>query len=276
MLSKIVFTRLILALSLWGGILHQVHAANGSVRFRNGTILIEGDDYQDLCWVRIDGNRVTVRLEVYDEEGRLDDLDERDFDAEDAELIRFEGYGGADRFWNRTGIASEAYGGEGDDDFWGGTGKDLFEGGPGQDHLWGNQGDDLLDGDTGDDWLFGGPGQDQLYGGPSEDHLQGGPGRDLMFGGNGDDHLYGGYDRDRLYGGEGKDFLQAGFGEDENKILGGAGHDTFAVPQKLLWGMFWVTIDVHVDFTDYDPAEDSIHLFEVYWTWFLRGLELRL
>lgn len=111
-------------------------------------------------------------------------------------------------------IATEGYGGSGDDTVYGGNTDDtlcgdtadFFTGTPtiasvelgaydtsndGDDSLYGGDGDDLLSGDGGDDQLYGGDGADSLSGGDGSDFLYGGQrgagNLDLLTGGNGAD-----------------------------------------------------------------------------------------
>ena len=108
-------------------------------------------------------------------------------------------------------IATEGYGGSGDDTLYGGGSDDtlygdtadFFTGNPsvasvelgaydtsndGDDSLYGDDGDDTLSGDGGDDQLFGGNGADSLSGGDGSDFLYGGArgdgNLDLLTGGN--------------------------------------------------------------------------------------------
>ena len=111
-------------------------------------------------------------------------------------------------------IATEGYGGSGDDLLYGGNTDDTlygdtadgFVGNPtigsvdlaaydtandGDDSLYGGDGADTLSGDGGDDLLYGGNGADSLNGGDGSDFLYGGPrgagNLDLLTGGNGAD-----------------------------------------------------------------------------------------
>jgi Ca2+-binding RTX toxin-like protein len=111
-------------------------------------------------------------------------------------------------------IATEAYGGSGDDTIYGGISDDTlygdtadsFIGDPtitdvqfapyntsndGDDQISGGDGNDTISGDGGDDQLFGGAGADTLTGGDGSDFLYGGPRgtgqQDLLTGGNDSD-----------------------------------------------------------------------------------------
>jgi uncharacterized delta-60 repeat protein len=95
--------------------------------------------------------------------------------------IVFGGEKGADYFENRTNIASEVYGGEGDDTLIGGAGND---------RLYGQDGDDTMKGQGGNDHIEGGLGSDKLYGGAGNDELvakDGTYGNDIIEGGAGKD-----------------------------------------------------------------------------------------
>jgi Ca2+-binding RTX toxin-like protein len=83
---------------------------------------------------------------------------------------------------SRVRVASEIYGGGGNDQLIGGSGPDLLIGGPGNDKLHGRNGHDLLQGQAGQDLLYGGAGRDLLFGGTEVDRLFGGTGEDLLFG----------------------------------------------------------------------------------------------
>ncbi len=224
-------------------------AANGSIRLQDGVVTIEGDAFQDLCWIAYDEDEVEVRLEVYDQRERLDDLDRRSFDIDDVQRVVFYGFNGADMFWNSTAIPSVVYGSAGNDLMWGGSASDAFYGGTGDDMMWG---------DDGDDRLYGGRGRDNLWGQGDHDLLVGGP------------------DEDLLYGGPGNDYLKAGLGEAEHTIYGNEGSDVFAIPQRLLFDRFRVSIEVEVRRTDFDPNVDRTDLFVVYWRDLARGLHWQL
>ena len=77
--------------------------------------------------------------------------------------------------------------GDGDDDEFGGKGKDRESGGDGNDFLQGDANRDRLDGGKGNDVLIGGEGKDILNGGRGQDVLLGGTGSDTMTGGLSDD-----------------------------------------------------------------------------------------
>ncbi|MCF7699270.1 calcium-binding protein [Loktanella sp. M215] len=137
----------------------------------------------------------------------------------------------------------------GNDEVYGGGGKDLITGNMGDDILFGEDGADSMNGGSGNDLLFGGAGDDILEGGWGDDSLTGGEGRDLLNGGGGNDVLDGrdadgGFDY--LNGGAGDDLLLAGAGDHLN---GGEGADIFSLTRDGA-----NTID------DFDAARDVIEV----------------
>ncbi|MEO1528588.1 MAG: hypothetical protein AAFX06_24475 [Planctomycetota bacterium] len=93
------------------------------------------------------------------------EVDTKDYDAEDIQMIDFEGDDNLDGFYNYTSVPSVAYG-------HGGT--DYLIGGDGPDDLFGGSDNDHLEGRGGEDDLFGGWGRDSLYGGAQNDYLNAG------------------------------------------------------------------------------------------------------
>ena len=71
-------------------------------------------------------------------------------------------------------VATELYGGPGDDKLKSGRSDDLLDGGPGDDDLKADDGNDVLIGGDGDDKLNGGKGMDLLIGGLGADDIKGG------------------------------------------------------------------------------------------------------
>ncbi len=158
--------------------------------------------------------------------------------------IKFEGHNGNDHFQNNTWIDTEAYGGQGQDWLYGGSGNDVLDGDKEAsgypkplagdvDFLFGGKGNDDLRGDYGDDWMYGGEGDDTLYGFEGNDYLDGSSGNDYMVGNEGKDSLVGGSGDDQMNGGSGDDKLygQAGFdtmegGEGNDYLDGGADGDS--------------------------------------------------
>lgn len=155
-----------------------------------------------------------------------------------------------------TGIASELYGGEGNDLFLAqgaaaSRDGDIIDGGAGMDGLTlynvlaldasaGTTFDVLTQGGTvhvrdvevltifgtaGNDTLIGGAESDSLTGNFNDDLLQGGAGNDVLDGGWGNDTLSDGAGNDLLYGGNGDDWLTSFLGGDT--LNGSTGADTF-------------------------------------------------
>jgi hypothetical protein len=151
--------------------------------FKNGVVLIQGDEKANLITVRRDlGAGVVV---VINESARGSTLKGTwFFPAGRVRQIRFFGQGGNDEF-----------------------GAQFVYGIP----VWADGGDghDLLEGGFGDDTLLGGDGNDDLFGNFGNDFLTGQGGRDALLGGTGNDTLLGGKDRDWLYGQAGSDHLVA-------------------------------------------------------------------
>ena len=88
----------------------------------------------------------------------------------------------------RSGAASSAEGGAGDDVLIGSTGIEWLEGGPGNDTMDARAGHDSLEGGDGSDTMDGGPGDDRMAGDadfartamPHRDVLRGGEGHDVV------------------------------------------------------------------------------------------------
>ena len=142
-----------------------------------------------------------------------------------------------------------------------------IEGTKANDHLSGTSGPDVTCGRGGHDRISGHAGADDLLGGRGSDIIQTGNGRDEALGGQGqdsigaglsravqtlrggaqNDYLYGSEGNEHLLGGEGMDFILAYFhghalvrggrgpdeclwsadGQSNDRILGGAGRDTY-------------------------------------------------
>lgn len=167
--------------------------------------------------------------------------------------ISFYGYGGNDKFDNRTGLVSVAHGG---------SGHDLLLGGLGDDQLVGDDGNDVLRGRAGDDVLRGGTGNDHLYGDAGDDwltdvviagefDLEGG--NDVLHGGDGNDTLQGWSGVDWLYGEAGDDDLDGGKDGDADFLYGGAGADQFKAEWYWL-GFFKLNRDAPKDFAPGDQV----------------------
>ena len=97
-----------------------------------------------------------------------------------------------------------------------GAGNDVVVGGPQSDILIGGPGDDTLDGGDRPDMLFGGTGNDTLIGDLNRDNLFGQDGNDTLSGDSGTDALYGMAGDDTLTGGRDDDFINGGSG---NNVL---------------------------------------------------------
>ena len=137
--------------------------------------------------------------------------------------LKFEGFGGDDKFTNRTTYRSEAFGGDGDDFMIGGSNVDRFFGERGNDKLFGGGGSDFLNGGRDADALMGSGGNDMLLGGTHNDRIYGGWGDDVIRGGSGADYISGWTGDDDIAGGSGKDTIRGGRGND--LIVGGGGND---------------------------------------------------
>ncbi|HSL03114.1 MAG TPA: putative Ig domain-containing protein [Nitrospiraceae bacterium] len=122
--------------------------------------------------------------------------------------------------------------GQGNHQFFGGTGADFLQGALGHDRLFGEGGRDILIGLEGDDVLDGGDQEDALSGGLGNDVLDGGAGDDSLTGNGGADLLRGGLGTDLLAGDAvitaladmGADSLDGGAGNDW--LFGFLGNDT--------------------------------------------------
>ncbi|MEM6688860.1 MAG: calcium-binding protein [Planctomycetota bacterium] len=180
------------------------------------------DDIVQYRTTYADGTEITAGQRQYYNDGSLR-----------VKSLRFEGFGGNDKFFNRTDYDSIAFGGAGDDflsgssgvdEFYGELGNDRLHGHKGKDVLNGGSGNDFLSGSLGDDELIGGSGNDWLGGGSGDDYLRGGSGNDWMYGSFGDDDMYGNSGRDKMYGGFGNDMMLGGSGDDN--MNGNQGNDT--------------------------------------------------
>jgi len=142
-----------------------------AITFQDGIVTINGSSGRDVARVdHLDAARVQVKLNK---------LTPQVFNASQVKKIVFHGGAGNDEFRNNTGIASLAYGGDGNDKLYGGWGNDELHGGNGNDQLYGGNGNDKLYGGNGNDRLFGGAGNDLLDGGTGLDRIDGGLGTDV-------------------------------------------------------------------------------------------------
>ena len=163
-----------------------------------------------------------------------------------------DGQGGDDRLLGGADTpqtSSSAFQADGDDEAYGGPGKDYFDLGNGSDKAWGDgtrashNSDTDAAGDSGDaDEINLGPGNDKAWGGTGggggcnagqSDILRGADGNDELYGQGGPDCLYGDKDDDQLHGGPGVDRGDGGDGNDlvngnaeGDVLLGGNGADT--------------------------------------------------
>ena len=217
--SKLRLNRRNLRRQLFG--FEKLEARNllASVTLTDGTLLIVGDDTDDIVTITETGNR---ELQV-----RVNDSISEVFSADAVSLIVAEGGDGDDRIENSTHVNSEIFGEAGDDLLIGGFVDDTISGGEGNDTILGRGLDDSLFGDAGDDTLSGGNGQDLLNGGDGDDLLLGGDGDDSLFGDAGLDRLWGQLGNDQLFGSSGNNLLHGGLGDDI--IHGGIGNDS-------IWG----------------------------------------
>ncbi len=210
----------------------------GSIDLAGGTLSIDGTDYNDTVIVTQSGNDLNVRFYTYNSDTQAyETTSHAPINANSVSTIRFEGYGGNDYFYNRTGITSIVQGHSGNDTLVGGTGFDYINGGSGNDQMWGDydrnvgSGDSLF-GEGGDDVIYGRAGDDIIHGDnpfvfSGNDRIFGGEGNDTMHGNAGNDSLYGENGVDKLFGDAGNDRLDGGDDGVSDQMTGGAGADTF-------------------------------------------------
>ena len=199
----------------------------------SGVLEIEGTNQDDAVEVSINdrGNNNPlddlIIVKATQEDGTVTDATFVKYNLGGLQVvnsIKFEGFNGDDSFKNRTGLDSDAHGGEGDDYFRGSSGRDKFFGDKGDDIMFGLSGDDELHGGRGEDVMFGGRGEDVMNGGRNNDRLYGGAHDDNMNGGSGNDYMSGWYGNDKMLGGSGNDTMRGGRGNDS--VMGESGHDT--------------------------------------------------
>src|SRR5262245_7882386 len=124
-----------------------------------GTLNIKGDTRDQAARVWIANGQVHARLShttyvpIYGggSTPHTTTDPEKVFALAQVQRISFSGFEGDDSFVNDTGIASTAWGGDGDDSLIGGRGNDTLIGGGGDDTLVGHAGDDSLAGEAGND-----------------------------------------------------------------------------------------------------------------------------
>lgn len=110
---------------------------------------------------------------------------------------------------------------QGDDEIYGGAGRDNFNGNEGDDTIYGGDGDDWIGGGDGSDSLIGGGGRGDIEGGSGDDYIEAGSEGGNFRGDDGDDTMIGSNQRDEFSGWTGKDSIDAGIGNDH--INGSAG-----------------------------------------------------
>lgn len=169
-------------------------------------------------------------------------LYEDSFSAVGVEKLLIYGGAGNDSITidNSVTIATEIYGGSGDDTIIGGSGDNLIFGGEGQDRIYARGGNDELYGGEGGDIIDGGAGNDVLYGGAGNDTLRGFAGDDGLYGGLGNDTLEGGVDNDTYY-------FANDFGNDTVEDSG-SNLDRAAGQAGDTWDFTAVTIDITFNF----------------------------
>ena len=143
--------------------------------------------------------------------------------------------------------------GKDDDKIYAGGGSDTINSGKGNDIIYTggkseNSGDfdkesdeNIVVAGRGSDTIYGSKARDIIYGDDQEnegngwsisidrDTIYGYGGDDRIYGGNDSDHIDGGIGKDELYGGDDDDFLYDGNDNDEDKLYGGEGYDTYGV-----------------------------------------------
>ncbi|MCA9043149.1 MAG: hypothetical protein KDA69_02450, partial [Planctomycetaceae bacterium] len=239
-------------------------------KYEVDVLQFDWEDFPDLSsW------ELNFALSIYGFDGLAElasDVEHHEFDVrpETEEHLGIEGYGGQDIIiatdvqcfchlnggsgddivWGAdfdagNNIANYIYGERGNDDLYGGAGRDVLCGGRGNDYLYGFDNSDDLTGDDGNDYLFGSLGDDDLDGGAGNDYIEGnedndvlrgrlgndrlfgGEGADEMYGDEGDDELYGEDGADYLEGDAGNDFLDGGYDMDIDTLCGGTEADDF-------------------------------------------------
>ncbi|SEL91847.1 Hemolysin-type calcium-binding repeat-containing protein [Roseivivax marinus] len=98
------------------------------------------------------------------------------------QVLQFLNFGGTtvgidDNFLNSFNRADA-----GDDDIWGGSGKDFILGSIGDDEMGGGSGNDTINGGRDDDTIYGSTGEDDLTGGDEDDLIFGGDDNDVIGG----------------------------------------------------------------------------------------------
>jgi Ca2+-binding RTX toxin-like protein len=194
-------------------------SADCHIDFAAGVITIHGTNSADQADVSMNGSKVAVALTCGD--GQSKSLEKK---ASKVDKIRFQGYGGADQFYNLTAEVCEAVGGSGNDTLRGGTGADM---------------------------LYGGTGDDVLIGWGGNDYLNGGDGADVLWG---DGYITQNFLIVKHFNppNPGADYLDGSFDGDADLLYGGLGADTFV--DNAEW---FGDIAVHEDtWKDFKPGTD--------------------
>jgi Ca2+-binding RTX toxin-like protein len=159
---------------------------------------------------------------------------------------------GNDVIYGNLGVDA-LVGGAGNDTLYGGQGSDGLEGSNGNDLIYGNLDHDLLDGDDGNDTLYGGQGDDVLRGGGGNDVIYGNLGNDIL----GDF----GAGNDSMYGGQDNDVIISERGDDQDRVFGNLGADTFDFALFNQTPPGQVVDDAHSDrIADFQTGVDKIKL----------------
>ena len=192
---------------------------SATVSFKEGKIIIVGDDAPTVVFVTVSPDKKEVRVTI---DGVLVDPKPNagpTTGVKRDKVKRVNVTTGAGNDNITVGIPDDTFtpeqqrkrfiaravvdAGAGNDFVLGGPQADILIGGPGDDTLNGGDRPDFLSGGTGNDTLIGDLNKDTLFGQDGNDTLFGDSGRDALYGMNGDDTLTGGRDDDFLNGGPG-------------------------------------------------------------------------
>src|SRR5262249_28910000 len=128
------------------------------------------------------------------------------------------------------------------------------------DFVHGNDGSDLIYGNLGNDVIKGLGGADKIFGGQGNDQVEGDAGNDVIYGKFGNDSVQGDAGNDTRYGGQGDDGIRAQ-GNDQDRLFGNLGHDTFdfaTFDQSTTGG---VVVDATSDrIADFETGVDKVAL----------------
>ncbi|MDD1422353.1 putative Ig domain-containing protein [Dolichospermum sp. ST_sed1] len=162
-----------------------------------------------------------------------------------------------------SALADDLTGNSTDHTLYGGGGNDNIRGGSGKGYLRGNLGNDLIYGGNNDDRLLGDEGNDTVYGGAGNDILKGWTGDDNLFGDAGTDTIYGDNGNDTLTGAN----LTSGFGVGEiDRFFGGLNNDTFVLgdSSRAYYNDGNNTKNGVADYAriaDFNSTQDTVRLF---------------